>query len=334
MGRGASAQGTGEQRVTDTAGHAASHAPRPTPHAPRPWRYWGFRAALALARLLPRRLGYPLAALGGELYFRLNPGHGRKAIDNYAVLLADHPGAPRVRGTARRSFRNYGKVLFDFFRLPALDPDALEADVIGAGWEHLDAALAWGRGVVLVSPHLGNWDLAAAIVAARGYRISAVADRFSPPAVDHLIHATRNRTGLGIIPLDPGGGALRRITAHLRAGQIVGFVFDRPQREGGVEVEFFGAPAWLPAGPARFALRAGAPVVGGHVIRRPGDRTYFGRFDPIPFTPTGDEAADIQALTQAIVRWMEGVLRQHPDQWYMFRRMWPEATAECGVGDA
>jgi phosphatidylinositol dimannoside acyltransferase len=108
---------------------------------------------------------------------------------------------------------------------------------------------------------------------------------------------------------------------------VVGFVCDGPQPEGGVAVTFFGQRALLPGGPARFALRSGAPMLFGYVGRRPGDRTFYGGFSPLDaYTPTGDEAADVLALTQQWVTQLEALLRQHPDQWYMFRRMWPETN--------
>lgn len=298
------------------------------------WRYWTFRAGLALAARTPRFLGYRLAALGGEFYFWLNPRHSGKAVANYAILLADHPRAPRVRATARRSFRNYGKYLFDFFRLPALDPDRLEAGVVSEGWEYLDAALAEGQGAIIVTPHFGNWDFAGTLMAIRGYPISAVADTFSPPAVDRLVRRTRECMGLGVIPLS-GSGSLRQIQRALRRNQVVALVCDRPQRDGAVEVAFFGSRAWLPTGPARMALRSGAPILLGYVLRRPGDHSYYGGIEPaIPFTPTGNVQADVQALTQAIATRLEGLLRRHPDQWYMFRQMWPDVNAERGTRNA
>jgi KDO2-lipid IV(A) lauroyltransferase len=287
------------------------------------WQYWGFRAARWLAARVPRWLGYRAAALGGEIYFWLNPGHSHKAVQNYAVVLADDVGAARVRLMARRSFRNYAKSLFDFFRQAAIDPDLYEADAVITGWEHLDHALAQGRGAIVVSPHFGNWDLAGGAAAARGYPFAALADTFSPHEVDALVQESRARLGLGTIPL--GSGSLRRTLSMLRRNQVVGFVCDGPQREGGVEVTFFGQRAWLPGGPARFALRCGSPMVFGYVGRRPGDRTFFGGIEPLDaYTPTGDEAADVRALTQAWVVRLEDLLRQHPDQWYMFRQMWPE----------
>ncbi len=286
--------------------------------------YWGFRAALWLAARVPRWPAYRLAALGGELYYWANRAHSRKADENFAVMLADDVGTRRVRDTARRAFRNYAKYLVDFFRLPSIDPDALEGGVISEGWEHLDAALARGRGALLVLGHFGNWDLAGAVVAHRGYPMLALVDTFEPPQVDRLVHTTRGYAGMSLVPVEQGG-ALRQIQRALRRNQVVAIVFDRPQREGGVEVEFFGAPAWLPAGPARFALRTGATVLPGYLLRRPGDLTYLGRIEePVAFTPTGDEEADVRAYTQAIVARVEAILRSYPDQWYMFRRMWTD----------
>ena len=286
------------------------------------WQDRRARAVIWLAGSIPRRVAYPLCALGGELYFWLNRKHSYKAVQNFAVVLADDERSPRVRLTARRSFRNYVKSLFDFFRQLSIDPDLIEADAFIEGGEHLDAALALGRGVLLVTPHFGNWDLAGALTAARGYPVAALVDQFPSPFIDRLVRYGRNRMGMAVVTID--SGSLRRTVQLLRRNVVIGILADRPQREGGVEVDFFGAPAWFPTGTARFALRTGAPLVLGYVGRRPGDRTFFGAYLPLPLPSlTGDERTDIQAITQRVVRAMETLLRQYPDQWYMFRQMWP-----------
>ncbi len=296
------------------------------------WQGGGFRLARWLAARFPRAIAYPLCALAGELYFWLNPEHSHKAVENFAIVLADSPDSPRVRLAARRSFRNYVKSLFDFFRQLSVDPDLIEVDTFITGEEHLDAALARGSGVLLVTPHFGNWDLAAALTASRGYPMVALADRFTPPDVDRLVRLGRNRVGIGVVDLERG--ALRRTVGLLRRNVVVGVLADRPQREGGVEVEFFGSSAWLPTGPARVALRTGATLLFGYVGRRPGDRTFFGKYMALPdYRPTGDEREDICAQTQLIARAMEELLRQYPDQWYMFRRMWPQGSTGRGESD-
>ena len=296
------------------------------------WQYRGFKLALWLTARVPRWLGYRVAALGGEAYFWLNPRHSHKAVENYAVIFAEDERSPRVRLMARRSFRNYAKSLFDFFRQGSLDPDLFEADATVTGFEYVDAALAQGRGLVVVVPHFGNWDLAGGLMAARGYRLATLVDSFSPPEVDTLVRAVRARTGLGSIPL--GSGSLRQTMAMLRRNEVVALVADRPQREGGVEVSFFGRSAWLPTGPARFVLRSGAPLMFGYVGRRPGDYTFFGEFaPPIEYAATGDEVTDVRALTQAWVSLLEDLLRQYPDQWYMFRQMWPKVGGAGETAD-
>lgn len=288
--------------------------------------HWGFRLAVWLSARAPRRLGYWLGALGGELYFWLNPAHSRKAVENFTVVLADRAGSRRVRNVSRRAFRNYGKLLFDFFRQSAQPADAVLRTVEADGFERLDAALARGNGALLVLGHFGNWDLAGILAASRGYPIVALVDSFSPPEVDALVRAARAKSGLQLVPVDQPG-ALREVQSALRLNRVVVVIADRPQPVGGVPVQFFGRTAWFPAGTARFALRNNIPVLTGYLLRRPGDTTSYGQIEPlVEWHSTGNLDADILALTQAIATRLERRVREYPDQWFMFRRMWPTAT--------
>lgn len=285
--------------------------------------YWGFRFAVWLAARTPRRLGYWLGALGGELYFWLNPAHSGKAVENFTVVLADRARSRRVRSISRRAFRNYGKLLFDFFRQSALGAEVVPQRVVADGFERLDAALVQGNGALLVLGHLGNWDLAGILAASRGYPIVALVDSFSPPAVDELVRAARAKSGLQLVPVDQPG-ALRQVRSALRLNRVVVVVADRPQPVGGVPVRFFGRTAWFPAGTARFALRNNTPVFTGYLLRRPGDTTAYGQVEPLlEWRATGDLETDIIAITQAIATRLERRVREYPDQWFMFRRMWP-----------
>ncbi|MDQ3928996.1 MAG: lysophospholipid acyltransferase family protein [Chloroflexota bacterium] len=115
----------------------------------------------------------------------------------------------------------------------------------------------------------------------------------------------------------------------LKRNEIVLLLFDRPQPEDGVEVEFFGETAYLPPGPAAIAIKTGAALCVGYALRDPGDRTFSGHFEePIEYKHllTGDKETDIQRVTQEIVKRFERVIREHPDQWYMFREMWPRTA--------
>ena len=165
-----------------------------------------------------------------------------------------------------------------------MDPDIYEAEVPADGFEHIDAALARGRGAIIVTPHFGNWDLAGGLVGARGYPIIAPADRFEPPAVDALVRVTPRPHRPGTLPLDQG--SLRGIFTALRRNQIVAILFDRPQRDrgrGGLASSASrpGCPPGRRASPCR-SRRA---VLFGYVMRQPGDRTFFGHFSPLSLRP-------------------------------------------------
>jgi KDO2-lipid IV(A) lauroyltransferase len=285
-----------------------------------------------LAARAPLPAGYWLAAALGEAYFWLHPGHSRHAVDNLAVVLAQDRAFPAVRRLARASFRYYAMYLLDFLRLPSTSPAGAERGVLSAGWEHLDAALGQGKGALVVTAHFGSWDRAIGLVAGRGYRASALVDVFRPPALDDEVRRARARHGLALIPAE-GGAALRQLYAALRRNEVVALLADRPLREQGTPVSFFGRRTWLPSGPAMLALRTGAPVLVGHFLRRPDLVSFQGAFEPLATPPpTGDRRADERALMQAVVDRLERLIQRHPEQWYMFRPMWP-TEPEAGAGD-
>ena len=304
----------------------------PLPRSPAPWLAVAlFRLAGWLAARAPLPAGYWLAAALGEAYFWLNPGHSRHAVDNLAVVLAQERTFPAVRRLARASFRNYAMYLLDFLRLPSTHPTEAERGTLSAGWEHLDAALQGGKGAIVVTAHFGSWDRAIGLVSGRGYRANALVDVFRPPALDAEVRRARARHGLTLIPAE-GGAALRQLYGALRRNEVVALLVDRPLREQGTPVTFFGRPTWLPSGPAMLALRTGAPVLVGHFLRRPDLISYQGAFEPLAApAPTGDRRADERALMQAIVDRLERLIQRHPEQWYMFRPMWP-ADPEVGSG--
>src|SRR5207237_1979353 len=227
--------------------------------------------------------------------------------------------------TARGSFGNSGKTLVDFLRFPHLDEqDIREAIPSQRGWENLDMARAGGKGVIVITGHIGNWDMAGALLGTHGLPIYAVADTFEPKKIDDLINGTREKYGIKIIKLE--AGSLRQIFAALKRNEIVLLLFDKPEPEEGVAVQFFGETAWVPGGPAAIARKTGAAIVVGYCARRRNDKTFYGVFEkPVEYEHllTGDKEHDIQAITQQIVSRMEAIIRRHPDQWCMFRQMWP-----------
>ncbi len=288
--------------------------------------YGPFLGLISLAQRLPLRVTYGIASLVGDVLFLLWRRGRANAIDNMRQVLG--PGATdlEVRRTAQRSFRNYMKVLVDFVRLPRTSDKEVESRVQGEGWEHLDRALEGGKGALLVGTHLGSWDLAGLALAARGRELYVVAERQKPSWLDRVARDWREARGIHLVFMER---TLKPLFGALARNQLVAIVVDRPLPKGeGVTVEFFGQMIPWPSGPAALALRTGAPVIIGYLVR-----TSHGHFQgeflpPLEFQPSGDKFEDRRRLSQEIVTLQEELIRRYPDQWYMFRRMWP--SSQCG----
>jgi KDO2-lipid IV(A) lauroyltransferase len=266
---------------------------------------------------IPPQISYRLAAVFGELYYWVARRHSRYADNNIRVVLGEKKVNRRVRLVARRSFRNYVKYMVDFLRLPHIDVDQINSKVVGVGWDHIAEALAAGKGAMLITPHFGNWDTAAALMPVHGYQVSTVAKDFEPPELNELIQGARRAQGLTIYSLKD---SFRGLYTTLKNNGLVVLLLDSPLQSEGVVVDFFGSKARLASGPATLALRTGAKVLLGYIVRQPGNRQYYGCWEPpLRYELTGDKDRDIQIITQAIANAIENLVRRHPDQWYMFR---------------
>jgi KDO2-lipid IV(A) lauroyltransferase len=286
--------------------------------------------------VLPRQARFALATGLGEVLFWVLPGKRAAVLRNMEHVLGPDASPAHLRLVAKRSFRNYAKYLSEFTHLPrwsASDLEGLMSDV--QGWEHIEQAMRGGKGAIFVTPHFGNWDVAGWYFGQR-YAFAAVVEPLEPPELDALVQGWRLAKHIGIIPLATAARGVRRA---LQKGGLVALVVDRPThaRSEGVRVRFFGSWTRVPAGAAHFALRTGAPVIAAGAWRTPRN-TYaaFARpalhFQP---TPGGDPEHDLAQVMQRIMEEIEAIVRSHPDQWYMFRSMWPERASwrtQTGTG--
>lgn len=256
---------------------------------------------------------YGAATPGGAAWFALSRAQRRAALDNYAAALGRERDDPEVRRVARRAFQNYGRMLMDFLVLGGISGIDLVERMSADGREHLDAAVARGRGTIMAVPHMGSWDMAGSYAGALGYRISAVAERF-PGSLNDAVVKTRQKFGLDVIML--GRSAVRGITDALRANRIVALLCDLEQGPG-VSVRFFGRPAIVPGGPAAFALKTGAALIPACQYAV-GPGRYHVHLDPALSVDAGDTK---ESLMQRVVDRFEEFIKERPDQWYAFRPM-------------
>lgn len=287
-------------------------------------RFQGYRAFSRLAYKLPLRFSYSVGSLVGDFIYLTWKRHAANAVSNMRRVMGDEADWRLVKEKARESFRNYAKTLVDFLRFPHMSYREIDQVVVASeAIEHLEAVRS-GKGLVIVTAHIGNWDLAGAVLGHMGLPIHAVADKFEPKRMDDLINGVRKKHGINILSLETG--SLKQMFTALKRNEIVLLLFDRPQPEEGVPVEFFGETAYLPAGPAAIAIKTGAALSVGYAVRNPDGKTFSGHFEgciDYRHLLTGDKEADIQRVTQEMVNRFEPIIREHPEQWYMFREMWP-----------
>lgn len=220
---------------------------------------------------------------------------------------------------ARESYRNFGRTTFEYARFPRLDGRAIEETVSLEGGEHLDRALAEGKGAILVAGHFGNWELAATL-ATMGYPLTFLVGEQHNTLVDGLMNRLRARFGVELVPLT---GSLMGVLRALRRNRIVAMLSDQDAGPTGIFVDFLGLPASTPYGPGRIAARTGAPLVPGNAVRRPGGRHALVICPPVTPPPAGtapDDAA--RHYTQAYTAALEQFIRRHPEQYFWMHRRW------------
>ena len=277
----------------------------------------------ALASSLPLWLGYLIADALTGLHLRCFPGRRHAALVNLAVIM---PRATRRERLAvvRDMMRSYNRMLFEFFRLPHLTRHQLLRGIEVVGRDHLEQAVARGRGVVITSTHVGNWELAGVVLAHWGYTLHAVAgvqlSRWLTPAVREI------KAELALHTVAPEDG-YRKLLRALEHNELVALMVDGDIFAQGQRVDLFGHELEFPAGPGVLAQRTGALIICGYC-----ERVAPGRFR-IVMEPALDPAAfpDTAALVEAVARISERHIREHLHQWCVFRPLWegrsePEAV--------
>lgn len=272
-----------------------------------------YYASARILRVVPAGLRYAAAAPGGAAWYWLSAAQRKSALDNYAAALGREPSDSQVARVARRAFQNYGRMLIDFVLMGSLSPQDLIERTTVEGREHLDAALAKGRGVIMAVPHMGSWDVAGSYAAALGYQISAVAERF-PGSLNDAVVNTRQRFGLSVIMI--GRAAVRALTEALHANHIVALLCDLEQGPG-TEIRFFGRRAIVPGGPAALAIKTGAALMPATQYAT-GLGRYHIHLDPPLAVREGETK---ERLTQRVIDRFEQFIRERPEQWYAFRPM-------------
>jgi Kdo2-lipid IVA lauroyltransferase/acyltransferase len=276
------------------------------------------RALEATVASLPEAAADRLGARLGRAAYALGV---RRATVEQNLRLA-FPGETEAwrRRIAVGAYRHLGREAAAILRLSRLEPAAVVERTLARGWEPLQEALAEGRGVLLVTGHYGNWEIAAATVAARGVPVAAIVRPQGNPHFDRHLDAARRRLGIETVSQRDAPSRIPRI---LRRNGVVGIVGDQDARRAGIFVPFFGRPASTHRGPALFALRFDAAVFACVARRLPGATIrYEVSGSRVPVGRTGDAEHDVAALTAELAARLESEIRMDPEQYFWFHRRW------------
>jgi KDO2-lipid IV(A) lauroyltransferase len=252
-------------------------------------------------------------------YFFSRDHAGRAAVmANLSNILAARDvmlPEDALRRMARDNFRMFGKYIVDFFKFSDFSDNRIRRLVGFEHGEYLEEAESRGKGVIMITAHLGNWELGGAVLSSMRGTLHAVVQPFRSNRINELFQRHREKRGMSEIPL---GSAARGVIKALRGRGRVAMLADRDYTARNESISFFGKPARLPSGPARIACKTGSPIVPAFLLRQPDD-TFLMRFHP-PVIP-GD-AGCVDDVRRAIRDVLEREIAANPLQWFMFDNFW------------
>lgn len=322
----------------------------PGQHEPGQYKYWAYRIAAAVVPLIPLPIAQALAQAIGVCLWAVMPAARRRADFNLRHIPELAQDEDRRRWAVRGVFRHLALNYLDLFRAGRFSTSRVLADWTIENQELFTSALAQGRGVILISAHLGNFEYAAVRLASMGVPLILPAERLKPERLFALACALRGHHGIHVVPAD-STEAVRDLFAALRRGEVVLLAVDRDVLGTGVEVPLFGAPVRLPIGGVLLAQRSGAPVLWAHGWRESNGRAR-GAFLPVdqPADQADEPVGDLHGVTTRtrtrprgkealalalapIAALLERQIAAHPEQWVAaLTTMWqmPAADHEGG----
>jgi KDO2-lipid IV(A) lauroyltransferase len=309
-------------------GHLSGDSPAENHSAKRHPGYTGagFRLGYGAARLLPRNLCRGLGSmLALASYF--GNGQSRAALrQNLKQVVGG--SSSTLEWICRENFRNFGRMLADYFSCAGASAPEIRALLDEwHGIENLRAALALGRGVVLVTAHLGNWELGGTLLALDGWPVNIVTLEEPTGELTRMRDDYRKRLGIRTIALGENTFAFVEMIAALRRNEIVCMLVDRPYADTGTSVKFFGRETSFSSGPVLLWKHTGAAVIPAFVLQN-GRGRYQAFAEPaIPLEPLATRHENSVENTQQIASVFEAIIRSHPEQWFNYVPIWKNETA-------
>ncbi|MBI3987271.1 MAG: lysophospholipid acyltransferase family protein [Lentisphaerae bacterium] len=224
-----------------------------------------------------------------------------------------------AREIARGMYAHLGLTVMEFLRFPLVDRAFMEREIEFDGFEHYENAARQGKGVLILTAHIGNFELMCQVSVLKGVPLTIIAKPVKPAALNDYVERARMRAGVKCVPHH---NSVRECCRVLKRREAIGFMLDQNmKRREGVFVDFFGRPACTSPGLAYLSVLAGAPVVPAFIVRLPDGRHRVLVLEAVPPPPDKTPEA-IREATQRYTAIIEGMIRRYPDQWIWLHRRW------------
>ena len=278
---------------------------------------WAYIMAWKLLRALPEKSAYALFKSGSGFLVRRNGKSVQRLRKN---LERVNPGLSesQMRSLLEEGMASYMRYWCDTFRFPNWDKERINSTVTVTRDELLLNGIKSGRGVIVSLPHAGNWDHAGAYFCLKGIHLVTVAERLKPERLFNEFLRYREAMGMEVLALD--SRSIVTLAQRLREGHLIALVADRDLSKSGIDVQFFGKPARMPAGPAVLALKTNAIFLTAFVNYT--EKGIHITFDEIMIPESGTQEEKVSILVQKSADNFEQGIRKHPQDWHMLQRIW------------
>ena len=285
--------------------------------------YLALRLASPVVPRLPLQLCYGVATFIGNCAYLLLPGPRAAIRANLARVMNMPRESDEVKTKARQAFQNDAKNWIDTLRISTVSDEDIVNSLEVEGWQHLEAAIRGGQGVIMVAMHLGNFDLVGQYLAIRGGRLTIPVERMQPERLFAFLLERRRSKGINVVPMDQGP---REMLKALKAAEIVAVMTDRNVAGRGISVEFFGAETLLPRAPVSLARHSAAPLLVCGAVRMPGAKFLGFVSAPVATVHSSNSARDDRDNLRRLASIMEQYVGRFPEQWLMFTPLWHDRT--------
>jgi KDO2-lipid IV(A) lauroyltransferase len=280
-----------------------------------------------LVRSLPERVAYKLFWNIGQFVHRRNGKSIQRLRGNLNIV---NPGLNELEleTLVARSMSSYMRYWCDTFRIQNWSTERIRNSVTTTNDHLLLDPMRDGRGVVVALPHSGNWDHAGAYFCSIGVPLVTVAERLKPEALFQKFLQHRESMGFEVLSLD--SRSFVTLMKRAKEKRLIALVADRDLSQSGIDVDFFGKNARMPAGPAVLAIKTGIPLIVAHVSYT--DRGIHIDFHPVEIPQQGSESERIAATVQATADLFVRGITEHPEDWHMLQRIWVDRREEITEG--